>query len=155
RPVLRRGDDAARRRPSRLSLARTMGAAFSGQLHYNINSNTGIGDPVRYSSPVGAVMATTWTTPVLAAPGSWGFGVRAEDVNGEEQNLDCTVLIVLDAWGNDITGRPAPPAGLRAFPLAGGAIRVEWSYPPARGSGVPTGFHVYIGTGASPDYSAP
>lgn len=114
-----------------------------------------MGDPVDYSSPSGGVLATTWTTPVLAAPGSWGFGVRAADVNGEEQNLDCAITIVLDAWGNDITGRPAPPAGLRAFPLEGGTIRVEWSYPPVRGAGAPAGFHVYIGPSGNPDYSTP
>lgn len=100
-------------------------------------------------------MATTWTTPALAAPGTWGFGVRAEDVNGEEQNLDCAVTIVLDASGNDVTGRPGPPGGLRAFPLAAGSVRVEWSYPPARGACAPTGFHVYLGVGAAPDYSTP
>jgi hypothetical protein len=100
-------------------------------------------------------MATTWTTPDLVAPGTWRFGVRATDGNGEEQNLDCAVTIALDAAGNDITNRPAPPVGLRAFPLAGASVRVEWYYPPARGAGAPTGFHVYIGAGATPDYATP
>jgi hypothetical protein len=94
-------------------------------------------------------------TPGLTVPGTWSFGVRAADVNGEEQNLDCAVTIVLDASGNDITCRPAPPVGLRAFPLAGGTVRVEWHSPPARGARAPAGFNVYLGSGASPDYAAP
>jgi len=89
------------------------------------------------------------------APGAWSFGVRAENANGEEKNLDCAVSIVLDAFGNDITNRPDPPMGLRAFPLAGASIRVEWSYPTTRGAKAPVGFNVYIGAGVSPNYSAP
>jgi len=132
-----------------------VGLAFDGNLHYNIYINTGTGDPVDYSSPVGALLATTWTSSGLTAPGTWGFGVRAADGRGEEQNLDCAVSIVLDAFGNDITNRPAPPVGLRAVPLAGASLRVEWYYPPTRGAKAPVGFNVYIGTGATPDYSTP
>ena len=113
-----------------------------------------MGDPVDYAAPIGAVMATTWTTLGLAAPGTWAFGVRAADGNGEEENLDCAVTIVLDASGNDISARPAPPVGLRAFPLAGGAVRVEWYSPPVR-EAAPVGFNVYLGPGATPDYATP
>ncbi len=157
RIVRRPGDDATRWRPGRLSLAQTMGIAFSGRLHYDIYANDGYGGAVVYGSPIAALEATSWTTPALASPGTWSFAVRAADVNGEEQNLDCAVTIVLDALGNDVTGRPAPPSGLRAFPIAGGQVRVEWSYCPAMGPGVPTGFHVYLGSGsgALPDYTSP
>jgi hypothetical protein len=124
-------------------------------LYYNIYVNSGDGDPVDYAVPIGAVTTTTWTTSGLAAPGIWSFGVRAADGNGEEENLDCAVTIVLDASGNDISGRPAPPVGLRAFPLAGGAVRVEWYSPPVRGGGAPAGFNVYLGPGANPDYATP
>jgi hypothetical protein len=145
----------ARRRPGRLFHCRPVGLAFDGKLHYNVYINTGAGDPVNYATPVGALLATTWTFSGLTAPGTWSFGVRAADGRGEEQNLDCAVSIVLDAFGNDVTNRPDPPVGLRAFPLAGASIRVEWCYPPTRGARAPAGFHVYIGTGGIPDYSSP
>jgi hypothetical protein len=138
----------------RLILGQSMGLAFSGRLHYNIYINSGSGGPVDYSDPIGAVMTTTWTTSGLAAPGTWSFGVRAADGNGEEENLDCAVTIVLDASGNDISARPAPPIGLRAFPLAGGAVRVEWYYTPVRES-APVGFNVYLGPGVTPNYATP
>ena len=97
---------------------------------------------------------TSWTTPLLSAPGTWSFGARAANNYGEEQNLDCAVTIVLDSLGNDVTNRPAPPVGLRAFATAAGGIRAEWYYPPTRGAKAPTGFHVYIGTGGTPNYAA-
>ena len=132
-----------------------MGLAFGGRLHYNIYTNSGIGDPVDYSTPIAALMSTTWTSSGLAVPGTWSFAIRAADGNGEEQNLDCAVTIVLDGSGNDITNRPAPPSGLRAFATASGGIRVEWYYPPTRGAKAPAGFNVYLGTGGAPSYATP
>ena len=143
----RRGDDKARRRPGWLLRFRPVGLAFGGRLHYNIYTNSGTGDPVDYSIPIAALMSTTWTSSGLAVPGSWSFAIRAADGNGEEQNLDCAVTIVLDGSGNDITNRPAPPGGLRAFATASGGIRVEWYYPPTRGAKAPAGFNVYLGKG--------
>src|SRR5579885_3125560 len=153
--VRRRGDEMARRRPGWLVRCRPVGLVFDGKLHYNIYINSGTGDPIDYSTQVVSLLATTWTSSGLAAPGTWSFGVRAENINGEEKNLDCAVSIVLDAFGNDITDRPDPPMGLRAVPLAGASIRVEWSYPPTRGAKAPVGFRVYLGAGGAPDYSAP
>jgi hypothetical protein len=116
---------------------------------YHVYSNTGTGDPIDYSSAVDTTATLTYTTSALSCPGTWSFGARAFDtVSGlEEQNLDCAVTIVLDATGNDITNRPAPPSGLRAFALAGGSIRVEWFYPQTSGPRTPAGFHIYTGVG--------
>ena len=124
---------------------------------YHVYANTGAGDPIDYSSVVDTTATLTYPTSVLSYPGTWSFGVRAFDtVSGlEEQNLDCALTIVLDASGNDITNRPVPPSGLRAFALAGGSIRVEWYYPPTSGAKAPTGFHVYTGTGGMPNYTTP
>ncbi len=129
--------------------------ADPGGLAYHVYANSGAGDALNYMSAVATVDGTTWTSSVLAAPGTWSFGVRAFDANGEEQNLDCAVTIVLDAYGNDITNRPMSPIGLRAFATAGGSIRVEWFYPPTNGPRAPTGFNVYVGMGGTPVYSAP
>ena len=121
---------------------------------YNVYGNSGSG-PIDYSSPIATVYGTTWTSDALAYPDTWRFGVRAFNAYGEEQNLDAAVAIILDASGTDITLRPSPPVGLRAFALAGGDVRVEWGYPVLNRATVPTGFHVYIGTGGAPDYGSP
>jgi hypothetical protein len=112
---------------------------------YHIYSNAGSG-PINYNTPIATVYGLTWTSGPLAFPDTWMFGVRAFDGDGEEQNLDCAITLILDGSGHDITNRPKPPFGLRAFALAGGAIRAEWSYNVINPSPVPTGFHVYLGT---------
>jgi hypothetical protein len=123
---------------------------------YHVYANTGLGDPINYGTPIDTTGGLTFTTAPLAFPGTWEFGVRAFYVLSglEEQNLDCEVTIILDAFGKDITNRPLPPWSLRAFPTVGGGIRVEWIYPPTSGPKAPTGFHVYTGIGV-PNYLLP
>jgi hypothetical protein len=130
-------------------------AGFSGDLEYHIYSNTGAGDPINYTTAIATTGLLEWTSSPLTFPGIWRFGVRAfNPVNSlEEENLDCLITIILDASGNDITNRPLPPTALRAFATAGGGIRVEWAYNTINPSPVPTGFHVYIGTPGTPNYS--
>jgi hypothetical protein len=134
------------------------GDSFAGGqvvVQYHVYANTGIGDPINYDSPIAATTATTFTTSPLSFPGTWSFAVRAFDVFGEEQNLDCALSIVLNTTGQDITNQPLPPTAIRAFALVGGDIRVEWFYPPTTGPRAPTGFHVYAGTGGVPNYATP
>jgi hypothetical protein len=124
---------------------------------YHIYDNGGSG-PINYSSIVATILGfttTTWTSAPLTFPDTWKFGVRAFNANGEEQNLTCAVTLVLDSSGIDITNRPIAPTGLRAFATVGGGIRVEWTYIPTTAAKLPTGFHVYIGTGGTPSYGSP
>lgn len=121
---------------------------------YTVYGSDSAGQPIDYSSPIAALQGTTFTTQGLS-PGTWKFGVRAKDTNGEEQNIDAAVTIVIDANGNDITNVPLPPTGLRAFATANAGIRVEWWYPLTTGAKTPSGFHVYLGTGGSPSYTSP
>lgn len=118
--------------------------------------NTGAGDAVNFTTPAATVSGLSWTSPALAAPGTWKLAVRAFDtVSGlEEANVDCAVTVVLNASAQDVTGQPAAPVGLRAFSLAGGSVRLEWFYPVVNRAKVATGFHVYTGSGA-PNYSTP
>ena len=95
---------------------------------YHVYSNGGNGS-INYNVPIATVYGYTWTSPPLTYPDTWRFGVRAFNQYGEEQNLDAAVTIILDAGGNDITLRPSPPVGLRAFALAAGSVRAEWGYP--------------------------
>ena len=124
---------------------------------YHVYGNAGSG-PIDHGTLIATVSGastTFWTSPGLTAPGAWSFGVRAFNSNGEELNLDCAVTIMLDASGNDITNKPLPPSGVRAFATPGGGIRVEWYYPLTRGLTTPVGFSVYVGTGATPNYASP
>ena len=132
-------------------------AAFSSTLEYHVYSNTGIGDPINYTSAIATTGLLGWTSSPLTSPGVWRFGVRAfNPVSGlEEENLDASITLILDASGRDITNRPLPPTAIRAFATAGGGIRVEWAYNTINPSPVPTGFHVYIGTGGTPNYLSP
>ena len=121
---------------------------------YNIYANGGSG-PIDYSTPIATVSGLTWTSTALSYPADWKFGVRAYNANGEEKNLDAFVEIILDSGGNDITNRPLPPLGLRAFATAAAGVRVEWAYAPMQPAKLPTGFNVYIGTGGAPSYGSP
>jgi hypothetical protein len=123
---------------------------------YHIYANSGRGDPINFSAPAATVNGLTWTSSTLSYPGAWSFNARAFDtVSGlEEQNVDCSVTIVLDASGQDITNVPLAPAGIRAFALAGALVRVEWLYPIVNRAKTPAGFHVYVGTGGEPNYSS-
>ncbi len=133
------------------------GAHLAPPVWYHVYANRGVGDPINYATPVATVQGLTWTSSPLSYAGDWKFAVRAFYYpNGlEEQNLDCAIEVILDANGNDITNRPAPPTGVRAIAVKGGNIKVEWSYPnPASAAKTPTGFHIYEGVG-SVNYSLP
>jgi hypothetical protein len=120
---------------------------------YHVYANSGAGDPIDYATPIATTSALSYTTGPLAFPGSWSFGVRASNANGEEQNLDCAVTLMLDATGKDVSAMPAAPMALVATAVAGGGVKVQWTIP-LTGTSVPSGFHVYIGLG-SPDYTTP
>jgi hypothetical protein len=122
-----------------------------------VYANTGANDPINYMTPVATVNGISWTSSPLSYAGDWKFGVRAFYYPSglEEQNLDCEVEVILDASGDDITNRPAPPTGLRALAQKGGNIKAEWGYPnPASKAKTPAGFHVYLGIG-SVSYATP
>jgi hypothetical protein len=156
-PIVRDALPRLRRRPGWILRWPPANIAEAQAVWYHVYANTGQGDPINYATPIATVDGLSWRSPPLAYPGDWRFGVRAfYDRNGlEEQNLDCAVEIILDGSGNDITNRPGPPTGLRALAVAGGNIKVEWSYPnPPSAAKTPVGFHVYIGVG-SLSYASP
>ncbi len=102
---------------------RQFGAALPPQapgLWYNVYSNRGTMWYIDYTTPIATTFGLTWTSPPLSFPDTWMFAVRAVNGYGEEQNLDCYVEIILDGNGKNITNRPNPPTGLRAFATAGG-----------------------------------
>jgi hypothetical protein len=122
------------------------GQAGAGAVSYHIYMNHGLGDPIDYEISVGAATGTTWTSGPLALPGVYRLAVRAFDASAglEEANIDAAVELRLDPGGADVTGVPDPPLGLRAFPLAAGAVRVEWTAPVTDPRRKPLGFHIYL-----------
>lgn len=126
---------------------------------YHIYMSPGVNQPIDYTTVVSTVLGfenTTWTSGPLAVPGTWGFGVRAYDDAGEEQNLSASVFVTFDAAGHDISNMPPAPVGLRAFATKGAGIRVEWA-PGATSIAAkrPTGFHVYLTAGSTLSYATP
>jgi hypothetical protein len=153
--VERRADRRARLRSGWLLHFIPTSQPISLVVQYHIYSNSGAGLPINYATPIATVSGTTWTSGPLAFPADWWFAVRAFNSFGEEQNLDAAVELILNAAGDDITNQPLPPLGLRAFAMAAGAVRVEWGFANVQPARVPTGFHVYIGTGGVPSYITP
>jgi hypothetical protein len=149
-----------RRRPGWIWQAPPIPLADAQAVWYHIYANTGAGDPINYASPIATVDGLSWISSRLSFPGTWKFGVRAfYQPNGlEERNLDCSITLILDSSGNDITNRPVPPTGLRAMAVKGGNLKVEWSHP-LSGLGArpttPVGFNVYLGTSTPLSYISP
>jgi hypothetical protein len=133
------------------------GRGVSEALFYRIYGSQGLGGPIDYSAPLSVVAGQTWTSGTLSYPGQYKLGVRAIDpMTGlEHQNIDAVIDLMLDSSGNDVTGVPQAPVGLRAFPVAGGKVRVEWTCPCGDAWRQPTGFHVYLSSGSSQNYSQP
>jgi hypothetical protein len=123
---------------------------------YHLYANTGAGDPIDYSTPIATVWGTSYTTARIPGPANWSFDVRAFDtVSGlEEANID-SITVAIDATGHDVTNTPNAPVGISAQPTSGGGIQVDWSYAALDPDSAPTGFHVYLGYGSTPDYSSP
>lgn len=124
---------------------------------YDVYSNGGIaGAPVDYSTPIATVSTLSFTTYSLKRSSTYLFGVRARDTStGLGEKNVTTLKVVIDANGNDVTNTPLPPQHVTAAPIVRGGLRIEWAFPWKKTSGArPTGFHVYAGTGAMPDYTA-
>jgi hypothetical protein len=123
---------------------------------YHIYANNSAGGPVDYQTVIATVNATSFATPALSPGSDTTFAIRAFDpASGlEEANVDARVRIILDALGNDITGRPAPVIGLTARAAAGGSIVVHWVRNPAAQAGRPTGYNLYAGS-PTPNFSSP
>jgi hypothetical protein len=124
---------------------------------YRIYSNGGLGGGIDYGSPITEVSGLEWTSDALPAGSSFRFGVRAYDhVSGlQDENLDASVLLIIDADGRDATRVPRSPLGLRAVDQGGGRIRLEWTIVDASAANRATHFHVYLAQDAVTDFSSP
>lgn len=126
-------------------------------ISYRIYSNGGTGGPVDYATPIAVTTDLSFVTPALAPSSDSTFAIRAFDpvANIEEANTDARVRIILDAAGQDVTGRPNPPDAVVLASATGGACRVNWAYHAVQGCGVPDGFHVYLDRGETSTCTVP
>ena len=117
---------------------------------FYVYHNNGVG-PVDYDTVQAtlATSATVWTSAALSYPATWRFGLRAYNTTGEEKNVN-RVELVLDASGNDVTAHPNAITNLVAKAVAGGIIRLTWSYDNRDTLGICTKFNIYgdDGTGS-------
>ena len=122
------------------------GQSISGAVAYHIYMNRGTGDLINYEVPIATLAGDRWTSAPMTVPGEYRLAVRAFDSSTglEEQNIDVVIELRLEAGGNDVTAVPDAPVGLRAFPLAGGKVRVEWTSPYTDPRRKPLGFHIYM-----------
>lgn len=128
-------------------------------ISYHVYANTGAGDAVNYAAPVATVSGLNYQTSALAASSDWTFAIRAFDtVSGlEESNVDARTRVILDANGNDVSGRPTAPSGFAAtISVNGSALSaiLVWQQLNPSGSAQPTSFRVFQSVGSSVDFSA-
>ena len=127
-------------------------------ISYNIYGNDAAGGPIDYSTVLTNTASLTYALPALSVSSDNLFAVRALDsVTGlEESNVDAVVRIVIDAAGNDVSNRPAPPVYVSAVANSGGKSTASWSFNHVDTSGgnAPTGFKVWLTAGSSVDYTA-
>ena len=64
-------------------------------LQYRIYADTGLGDPIDYTTIIDSTVSLGWVSDPLTYPAVWKFGVRVYDPNSdlEEHNVDAVVLI--------------------------------------------------------------
>jgi len=96
---------------------------------------------------------TSYESGALTYPGTWRFGARSFNENGEEKNLTVKKL-ELDSSGKDATARPNEPASLTATPTAGGKIQLAWTYSSMAEGATPTKFNIYLTAADAIDYSS-
>ncbi len=132
---------------------RNFNLANQGFHVYN-NAATGVID---YSSLIADLGSGTlaYTSPALAYPATHRFGVRAYNEYGEEQNVDVTRKLTLDAAGADITAKPNAPHSLSVTAAAGGKIQLDFAYDTTGERATCTQFKVYYNSGSGAvDYSS-
>jgi hypothetical protein len=125
----------------------SVGGGFrSPQLGYRIYWNQGLGGPIDYDAPIAVTFDTTWTSAPLPPGSFFRFAVRALDAETglQEENLDASLALIIDAEGRDATQVPLAPLGVRAIPLAGGRARIEWTVAGTTPARRATRFHVYV-----------
>lgn len=115
---------------------------------------------IDYDNPV-AVMALDdeqVSIPSQALPPNtnWHYVRRRVSGDCELESQDSPSCIVrIDSNGDMLGSIPNAPTKLAAEGLADGKIKLRWRYAPSEEEIAPTGFHIYIDSGAGFDFETP
>jgi hypothetical protein len=85
----------------------------------------------------------------------WSYVRREISECGLESESSPPCIIRIDANGDMIAEMPNVPGDLVAEPWPGGKARLRWRYVPDDEEIAPTGFNVYMDSGAGFDFSSP
>jgi hypothetical protein len=102
---------------------------WSGGATVNVYSNAGAG-AIDYDTPEASGVSSPWTSAALTGPGTFRYGVRADNGSYEEVNLEY-VEFELDS-GEDLVSRPNSPYRVTVTPAAGGTFLVQAWLDPRR-----------------------
>lgn len=127
------------------------------QINYHIYSNHGNGGPVDLSTPLVTTAELSCVFGPLGVATDNTFLVRAFDTATglEEANTAATVRVVIGPDGVEKSGLPNAPHAVCLSSITGGGGLIGWAYAPAKGWGIPDGFHVYLTPGMTLDQVVP
>lgn len=125
-------------------------------LRTNIYKGDDTGGAIDWSVLIATVTGATFPVTDLPAGATRQYGIRTyDDVTGlVELGMMARCTIARDAAGNDVSEPPGGPSGIRATPLAAGAVRVAWIYLGGGGRPDPDHFAVFVTAGTAVDFTA-
>ena len=124
---------------------------------FRVYHNAGAG-PIDYATvrDTRSETISQWTSPALACPATWRFGVRAYNEHGEERNIDVASELTLEASGGQSPARPNHPVDLAARAVGGGCVEVSFGYDDTGEAAACSHFHICADDGAGAiDYASP
>jgi hypothetical protein len=104
---------------------------------------------VDFGTPLAEVVTTSTSLAGLGhdAGERYTYAVRpVREDTLECPDISCATEAVFDNTGDWVGNRPAPVEDISAEAIAGGKIRLRWSYRTPRGGSAPNDFGVYYGT---------
>jgi len=128
-------------------LTMTWTASPTAGATYRIHTNGGSGW-IDYATVFDTEATTTWVYDMTGLTGDYTFGMRSWD--GVNDDGNASLIIRVKVAAGILANVPNAPQGLQADAVAGGKIRLEWSYArtiPQVESGACNHFHVYYDNG--------
>ncbi len=140
------------------TLTLTWDASPSGDVSsYRVRQSAGSEELDWDKTPAQDSADTTYTQSFTTETGVYVFSVRAYDGTNEEGNV--SQMVAIPFGSGEPVGFPAEPRQVRADPVSGGKVEVQWSYYPALeylGPGQAHEARIYSNGGSgSVDWSSP
>ena len=114
---------------------------------------------IDYASPVAEMgldeSQVSISNQSLPAKTIWHYIRRQVSGCGLESLDSSACVVVIDANGDMIGNTPNPPLSARIEKLAGGKLKLRWHYTKIQEEIAPTGFNIYMDSGAGFDFNTP